>query len=77
MGDDLVTGRIGKIAGILHVNGNHWIAYCLDGKNWELRVGDSFDEPLEYTIATMFTWWPSHHSGKGATVQENGRNEAR
>ena len=74
-GTDVVTGVIHYIAGVAHINEDHWVSYILDGGSGTILVGDSLLEGGEAAlecggrakIINSLRWWM--HQSWGLVVQ--------
>lgn len=49
--------------GTVYVHGNHYVAFAIDSKQRQIRVGDSFfnHESLDL-VSKALLWWLGHHS---------------
>jgi hypothetical protein len=50
-----------ELAGIFHVNGNHWIGFVIDVSPQDLLYGDPAQQPINSRIISALRWFLSYH----------------
>jgi hypothetical protein len=62
IGKELESGIRSMVAGIVHINGNHWVAVVIEFKKRIVYFGDPDSAHIPLNIKNALIWWLSHHS---------------
>jgi Ulp1 family protease len=67
-GQELGTGILDKLATIVNIGGNHWVAVVIDFQSSQILYGDSLGGTITVEIETVLIWWIHHHTGQQFTT---------
>lgn len=63
VGEELATGQKQTVIGVVHVGGNHWVAFAVDFPSRSISFGDPFGTAIPQNVIASFKWWTScYHS---------------
>lgn len=60
-GEKLVGDKPVSVFGTVHVGGNHWIAFVIDGEARTLALGDSLSRDVDDEAKEALVWWIGKH----------------
>ncbi|KIO28556.1 hypothetical protein M407DRAFT_22294 [Tulasnella calospora MUT 4182] len=70
VGEELATGRKQTVIGVVHVGGNHWVAFAIDFPSRSISFGDPLGTKIPDGVIASFKWWTSrYHSEAFSTTQ--------
>ncbi|KAF4617264.1 hypothetical protein D9613_005664 [Agrocybe pediades] len=63
VGEELGSAKLDRVALLVNVNRNHWVATVIDRKERKLLYGDSLRSPMKSCMKDVFAWWIKRHTG--------------
>ena len=61
---DLSHGLLETVGGLVHVNGNHYIAFVLDASACSIKLGDPMGKSPPERVSRALSWWLKLAVGK-------------
>ncbi|KAF8891593.1 hypothetical protein CPB84DRAFT_1683234, partial [Gymnopilus junonius] len=68
-GQEFGMGVLDKLATIVNVRQNHWVAVIVDFQSAQILYGDSLGSTINEELEEALTWWTFHHTAQYFPIQ--------
>ncbi|PPR06353.1 hypothetical protein CVT26_004627 [Gymnopilus dilepis] len=70
LGQELGNGVLDKLATIINIGQNHWVAVIVDFQCAEILHGDSLSGTIPAELEATLTWWTFHHTAQHFPIKK-------